>query len=752
MAASGLRDREDVALDLVGVAGLTAVAAGLVLLAPSDALGFDLEAAIAGVAGQLGTTLPAALLMLAATALDLAAGFTVARSARRLPFGSLGEGLLWAAVATVLKNAALLGLLGALGLFRAPVLLAVNAALVTPLVLQLARATRADGGMDWRARIPALGSLPLVGLVVVVWSGPLVLQLASPVVPFLDVLPNHVAPAEHLRAFGAFDPLTATQSPIYGPSRTLLGYVGWLGALTTMTGLPAGLAISAFILPSTILVAVGVVHLARALAGPGVPVGPWVLLAFALTTPFARLADVRGTVLVLPLACAALALVADVLARGRSNADTGPRTAAPDPWWPGSGTLAGLALGGSILVHPVVGALTAATVGLVALARPAAMAGPGTVAIATASIVALPQAAAMAGLALPAPALALAIAGAGAVGAWLERLLQRPRLEALLETKVRWLPMILTAVVGAMLVILLLTFPEVLEGLGPAGLGVAGGLVLDSIALLLVVLVAGWVLGSPAARSPIVLLAAAAGVATALATQLVPGDIGLLGRALRFELPKTLHYWIPVAVAVGAGATLALVQVSPRLRWPWRHVLLGLFVAAAALPIRPEPISTFHLGERRWPEALAFDLRYAGRGFWSGHPDRRLILDEPRREIVEAVRGEIAAGRLGPTTGVLHIAASFQQWDATPLGVFAGVTETTVSPDAEFSIHTVGGRLHRLDDLDTLLASGLFAYVLLEPSDLLPDDVPARIRAAGLRSIFANVRGELFRLEAMPAG
>jgi hypothetical protein len=319
-----------------------------------------------------------------------------------------------------------------------------------------------------------------------------------------------------------------------------------------------------------------------------------------------------------------------------------------------------------------------------------------------------------------------------------------PRWRGRLEAIVQRLPIVLVGIAAALVVLVLLTLPELLDGIGPESLLGAGGLALVAVQVLLAVLVGGWLLGSPAARSPVVLLGALAGVAAVLATQLIPGDAGLLGRALRFELPKTLHYWIPVAVAVGAGATLAWLRVTPRLPWAVRPVLLGLFVVAAALPLRLTPIDAHHLGERRWSEAVAFDLRTAATGYWRGYPDSRRILDPPRAELVEAVRAEIEAGRLGAATGVLHVARTFQQWDATPLGVFAGVTETAVSPDAEFSIHTVGGRLHRLDDLDGLLSSGAFEYVLLEPSDDLPGDVRARILGAGYVPIFENGRGELF--------
>ena len=79
-------------------------------------------------------------------------------------------------------------------------------------------------------------------LVLVVWAGPLIVQLTSPAVPFMDVLPNHVAPVEHIRVFGSFGTLTTSPSPIYGPSRLMLGYVAFLGQLTTVTNLDAILA------------------------------------------------------------------------------------------------------------------------------------------------------------------------------------------------------------------------------------------------------------------------------------------------------------------------------------------------------------------------------------------------------------------------------------------------------------------------------------------------------------------------------
>jgi hypothetical protein len=97
-----LRSRDAIALDLVGVVGLSAFLLGLVWLQTSKELGFDAGEALSGVLGQLAVTLPAALLVLGASALEIAAGLVLARVARNRPFDSVAEALIAAMVAAVL--------------------------------------------------------------------------------------------------------------------------------------------------------------------------------------------------------------------------------------------------------------------------------------------------------------------------------------------------------------------------------------------------------------------------------------------------------------------------------------------------------------------------------------------------------------------------------------------------------------------------------------------------------------------------
>jgi hypothetical protein len=286
------------------------------------------------------------------------------------------------------------------------------------------------------------------------------------------------------------------------------------------------------------------------------------------------------------------------------------------------------------------------------------------------------------------------------------------------------------------------------------------GRILPTMPVLLITLLVGGLVAPRRLRSPVLLGFLAAGVIAATATELVPAQ-GTLPTALRFEVPKTLHYWLPVGIAVAAAIALDTIWSDPRLRPPGvpgaraLHALAGVglqvmprlaliaVLAVMVLPVREAPlVDAYHLGERRLSETVALQLRYAEAGYWRGYPDARRIVAPDQVELLEALRAEIAAGRLGPSSAVLHVARSFQQWSAVPLGVFAGVIETDVTLDAEVSIHTVGGRLRPFDDLAAELALRP-PYVVLEP-DGLPAGTRDAIVAAGYDSIFGNRRGELF--------
>ncbi|HJT64167.1 MAG TPA: hypothetical protein VJ839_05305 [Candidatus Limnocylindria bacterium] len=684
-------------LEWVSLVGVAAILIGIWMLDGTQ-LGSSWPGALEGVVSQLPVTLPASLAVLVATAVQLAAGAVVVRALRGSPYRSVIDAFLGGIVGAVVIGLGCLMLLGGLGWFTPPALVAVNGG-----VIGLGWFVR-----PWFAEPPSLRASRLTvagALVVLAWSGAVILQLASPVVPFIDVLPNHVAPAQHLATFGAFDVLTTAPSPIYGPSRMFLGYTGLLGSATVLSGQAAGLAVSAFILPATVLLAAGLARLASTVNGVGA--GWWMLVAFTLTESFARMADARATVIVLALTTFCLVELLEGDERAR------PLTLA-------------VALGATLFFHPLVGVMTAAVVAALVALYPDRYARFGVPALIGGGILALPQAATMIGVDLPS-ALGLIVVPPALGAVWLMGRWEAGR--RWLAFGIRWVA------VAAVVLVLVAALPRAEQWLSTFS-----GFFLDYPVLVLTVVVAGAVAGRRTFAA-VPMLAFGIGLLAVLAAAAIPWQaLGIEG--IDFEVAKTLHYWVPVFLAVMAAYALRAVWLrSDLVEWT-RVVAVGLFLLVAALPLRAAPIDVFHLGEHRMSETLSIDLRFAQTGFWLGYPDSRTVINAEQQELIDRLRDEVAAGLLVSTTPLLHVAFNFQQWDATPVGVFGGMIETMVSVETEVSSHTAGGRLHPFSDLETMLAEG-FPYVLLEPEGV-PADTRDLVLAAGYERIFANGQGEIF--------
>jgi hypothetical protein len=665
---------------LLGACGLAALVVGLWLLPPQ--LAVDAPHAADAIFAQLPVTGPAAILVLAAAVLNIGtAGLVVQRVVPKAA-RSLAEVVLAAYGSAVLLDVALLYVLGGLGLFTWPVLVGVHGGLLA---------------FAWVVRRPARRLVPVPlhphlgwALVAIVWSAPVLLQLASPVVPFMDVLPNLVAPVEHLRTFAQFDPLTTSPSPIYGPSRLSLGYVGLLGTITTLSGLSAAQAISAFIAVEVVLVAIAVAALARSAAGRHAVF--WALIAFAMTQPFARLADDRSRILAIPI----IAWTLIELVRA-SRHDPAPRQTA---------RIIGIGLGATLLLHAVIGSFLALTM-LVLVAVSPARHRSVMPALAMAGTLALPQAAVMVGI--PVPSLLGVVAFPASVGASLAVGLLAPLRAALVQvTRVALALTIGIAVAGAGYAVP--AFVRWFSDFGPA------------VPFLSVTGAAGLLWLRPSARWVLITMLGVGAAAGTLANLVPAGD--LLWQSVRYEVPKEVHTWLPVVLAISSAALLAQIvrriPAAGRVGQGWRIAVVAAWLLVAALPLRPEPIDGLHVGERHLSENIAIQLRYADHGFWTGYPDTRWVVDSKQRQVLAAIRREIAAGRITAGTRLLHVSRTYQQWGAIPVGVFSGVLETVVSSDARVTIHTVGGRLIPLDALSTQLAAD-YDYLLIEWRGLPPD-------------------------------
>lgn len=695
---------------VVLVLAVVALVAGVWSRSGDPVEGFSLAGAAGGIAAELSTTLPGAILVTLAMVLDLAAGAALVRLLRRVPFADWTDVLLGAYAGAVVLDLLLLFTLGGAGLFRAAAL----AAVLVPAIIAGTRARPLCARPPRPGRVRPARWL-LVGLV---WSGPIILLLASPVVPFADVLPNHVAPAEHLRVFGGIESLATYPSPVYGPSRLFLGYSAVMGTLSALTGLPAALTVAVSAGWLALLSAASVRRLA--FAAFGAEAGFWALLAFPLSFTFVRLADVRDSVAALPLAALSLALLIGP-APGRRLASM--RGGRPD--W-----LLVTAMTATAFVHPLVGTLTALTVTILTLADPRRHARHAAPALVGTSIALLPQLAIMAGLA-PAPAWGFVALLAGAIAAI--------AIAAIAE-RIAWsrisTPWATFGLVGA--TALGLGFVAIARS---AALGQAGGWVNQAFPGLFIaggLAVVGLVPSGRGGRR--LLLAAGAAGGVSLVAVAVGAGPTLTGDALRYEVPKAVGYWLPWACVPAAAGLVAAASRWRRAR-PAGLVLVAAFLAIVLLPFgtpAPDSVQASHAVA----DVLAYDLRTAEHGYWQGYPDPRRVVGAGGEELLRYLDGEVATGHLAAGDQVLHVAASYEEWVSVPIGVFSGIEETMVSEDAATTIFTVGGRIHPLADLAAELRAG-FAYVVLEPAGL-PASARAEIVAAGYRAVFAGGSGEVF--------
>ena len=736
--------------------GLGVLAVGLGQVGAWREWSFTWGGAVDGLLSQLAYTAAPAVLVAIATAANVLAGAIVLRFLGTPAYRSLSDLILAGFAAAVVLDAATLFLLGSFGLFGWPELLLLHlVALVAYAVTRESRPLTAFVP-HLRARRPAAWWL----LVIAIWAGPLIIQLASPAAPFIDVLPNHVAPVEHARVFGSFATLTTSPSPIYGPSRLMLGYVGLLGDLTTIANLEAILAVAAFAFPLSILMAVSMRRLAMSLFGAGA--GFWVLLTFPLTFTFMRLADTRGTVAAFPLAAFALATIARELRTGPrpagelvAGAPTGSASAGASSDASARGPIRpdlplAAALGSAVLVHPLVGIVAAAAaVGMLILA-PRRL-GPRLIpALGAGGFIAVPQAATMLGFDAPSWTGFVWIAAAVSVAYGLARLVSSDRLKARLAasfaaldpgpraTRQQVAPVLVAVAIGACLVVARLHISPPNDPWSEIWNFFPRLLLLTTIGLAIGLLTEG---RSPATLGWIVL---GCGIAAGLAAWAASGLVGfetLTQQAIHYEVPKTIEYWLPVMLALGAaGGISSLMRI--RSLGVLTSLALAAFLFVAIYPYPGPFISNIQIGEHRGSESLGLAVREAELGYWSGYPDARLIVDSSEQDVIDQLRAEANAGRLGPSTRVLHLASSFQQWASVPIGVFTGALETSISLQPELSIHTEGGRLLGFDRLPVELASG-YGYVVLEP-DGLDAGLADKITAAGYHEIWSNSKATIY--------
>jgi hypothetical protein len=690
-------------LSAVFIAAALFAVIGLLPLRDS-AIGADVGAAFRAVGSQIGRTGPAALLVGLVVAADLLVGAIVLRVVRGRPYESRIDAALFGTAGAILLNTLTLALLGSVGLFTGPVLVAIYV-IVVALCWRRCRPLVSPGSRREGAAFPT----GVWVFLILAWSAPIILQLASPVVPFRDVLHNHIAPVEFVRTYHWFPRLFTSPAPETGPSRQFLGYIAMLATVCKVTGLPSVLAAAAFALPLTVLTAVATFRLAEHLIGSRAAM--WALAVMPLSFVFLRLPDGRATDLAAVLMLASLLPMKDVAARRRV-------------------LLRAALVAAVIYVHPLLGSFTLASHALLAVwfgltkRKEAAEFPIGAMAAAVA--LALPEFQLAAGMDGPIWILLIALA-LGAAGAYLWSGVELPLRKLALGAAVP---------VGAAML------------LGAAALLPRAWSAVADVANLYPLTVLGFVVFMVIARRsfarPYLLVPLLVGLLAYVSAKLLPGNTIYWTNTSDEVTGKVAQYWSPAFFVLGTAGTLS---------WAWEHhaktitrTLVVLFLIAAVLPLRRGTVDIEENRERRVSETISIDLHKAAEGGWPGWPDQRKLVNDDQSEIIDVFRREQAAGRMTRHTQTIHVAATRWTWVSTPVGAFAGVYETHFSGAPDISGHTLGGRLHGYGALGSYLGPR-YAYAFLEPGDV-PSGVREEILSAGYRTIFRNDRGEIFRRRA----
>jgi hypothetical protein len=650
----------------------------------------DLSAAIAGARETAAATLPAAAVVWSVIAVLLAAIVAILR--RAAPDLDTAERIAGAVVLTWAGAYLLLLTLGPLGLFRSWVLRG-----FVVVVAAAAALTRRPAERSPRHRPPSVGAFVAVVAAALSVVPLLVLQVGSPVSPFMDVLP-YVASTQKIVTFQHYDAFANDAAGLWSPTRQVVGTDALLSFVALVAGLPAHLATTALIVPMALLQLFGLYLVGRAALGR--VDGGFATLFLLQTFLWRRTPDVRGTALAFAVAAIGIALLVHAL-RSRDGARL---------------ALGGLALGVAVTVNPLIGGCgmeLAALVCLLAWADTRASLTAPIAALTGAALFALPQV--LVGVHQPAPAAILPLAALVGVGAlWLAgRLAGRAhRANAPAEPTPRSRqasPIGRTAVItGVVLAFLLMHAEGTSEVVNDRWYGYE---ILTFLTLAGLLEIARRVLRAP--RRHVAAALPALGVTVAFVNYSVAAFLMWrapsveIYSALREVLTKMPAYWLPYWMALAAGAWLGVLAR----RWSTTGAIaLALFLVVYPLKAVERPLD-YDGVELSVAETWGFQLTSAARGYHRGRRDARWVIDERWRTVSDALRAEIDAGRLRYDTHVVHVAPTDQ---AVELALATGISVDVVVPEYDpNNIWNAGSRLRGADSLPAILAARP-RYVLLE--------------------------------------
>jgi hypothetical protein len=193
------------------------------------------------------------------------------------------------------------------------------------------------------------------------------------------------------------------------------------------------------------------------------------------------------------------------------------------------------------------------------------------------------------------------------------------------------------------------------------------------------------------------------------ATQMMTSDVSI----------KLTDYWSPYFLTFPAGflfalayerwsAPLTVVVLLTILIYPWRQA--------------KDPVD-FDSLEHAISEQWAFNLHTAATGYWIGDNDHRWKFDRDGWRLIDVLNQEIAAGRITPATHILHLTATISSWSMVQFAIMTGINDDPIEYDHDPNNQWEGGsRVRGLDQLDAAMASRP-PYILIQdrPPALLGD-------------------------------
>ena len=196
------------------------------------------------------------------------------------------------------------------------------------------------------------------------------------------------------------------------------------------------------------------------------------------------------------------------------------------------------------------------------------------------------------------------------------------------------------------------------------------------------------------------------------ATQMMTSDVSI----------KLTDYWSPYFLIFPAGflfalayerwsAPLTVIVLLTILIYPWRQ---------ATDPVDYDSLE--HAVSEQW----AFNLHTAATGYWIGDNDHHWKFDRNGWRLIDVLNQEIAAGRITPATHILHLTNTISSWSMVQFAIMTGINDDPIEYEHDPNNQWEGGsRVRGLDQLGVAMNSRP-SYILIQdrPPAWLGDPPP----------------------------